>query len=94
MNFDIFKGTLTYLLTMPINISFTISVIYFARARYSTMYSLEFELNFALGHEQFKLILKFPVSCTWLQNVPENFHAVHVIILMQLQVKATLSSGK
>ena len=43
---------------------------------------LEFELNFALGHEQFKLILKFPVCCTWLQKVPENFRAVHVIILM------------
>ena len=33
-------SVVTCLLTMPIHISFTVSVIYFARARYSTMYSL------------------------------------------------------
>ena len=48
---------------------------------------LVFQLNFALG---LKRKMKFPVSCTWLQKVPEIFHGVHVIICMQLQDKAML----
>ena len=77
MNFDIFKGILTCLLTMPINISFTTRVIFILFLLEQDVplewcIHLKFELNFALGHQQFKLILNIRLVPCLLYLAPRS----------------------
>ena len=95
MNFDIFKGILTCLLTIPINISFTTKCYFYTLLEQDVPFEwyihLKFELNFALAHQQFKLILNIRLSA--LSLVLSSKKSLKYFMLSMLSFYATPGQG-